>query len=144
MFSRYVKKINAFSDLATAVKGVAAATCQAVIERSSVEEEEVVFAVGTPIFGVREQPEICDKAVDLMFVLDESGSIETGSRNGGTPNWNQMLEFVQKVTLGFTVSQKADESRVGLVTFGHEANVHFHLDTYESNTEVVAAVKKIP
>lgn len=131
--STFVKEIRDFDGLRTAVKEVAEEVCDTVIEKTSTGDVTVGTSgsgVGIPLMHYRER---CDQAVDLMFALDESGSIRA-------QNWGAMKNFVTQVTQSFTISQDDNKARVGLVKFGLGAKTMFTLDTHGSNSEAVAAI----
>lgn len=72
-------------------------------------------------------PGTCTAPIDLIFVLDESGSIEDDQ-------WRQTLVFVDRMMSAYTGS-----ARFGVVTYGDNPKSVFHLDNratsnnYEKN-----------
>ena len=76
----------------------------------------------------------CTKKIDLVFVLDQSGSI-------GEPNFKRMLNFVR--TLIGVLELTAGTARVGVVIFGDDAEVYFPLNRYELGEEAAKAILDI-
>lgn len=64
--------------------------------------------------------ESCD-LVDIVFVLDSSGSIKP-------PNWKRLLSFTKNVTDNFRIGPQY--TRVGVVVYGNKAKPVFHLNKY--------------
>ena len=60
-------------------------------------------------------------ALDLVFVLDSSGSV-------GSDNWHLLLTFVASVVEAFTISPI--DTRVGVVVYSNSATSEFYLNTY--------------
>lgn len=71
---------------------------------------------------------------DLVFVLDESGSI-------WGPHFTQQLEFVQSTISAFDVG--FNRTHVGVLTFGTNNRVIFPLGKYTEEEELKSAVKAI-
>lgn len=61
------------------------------------------------------------KAVDLVFVVDESGSI-------GSSNFDRIKDFLSDLVDQLTITSTA--FHVGLVKFNKRAITEFHLDQY--------------
>ena len=61
----------------------------------------------------------CREAVDLVFVLDSSGSVQAH-------NFAQMKEYV--TSLITQLDTDGGVVRVGLLTFSDSANIRFHLN----------------
>jgi len=59
-------------------------------------------------------------------VLDSSNSI-------WLPDFKRELTFVKEVISSFDVGMGDNQTRVGLMTFGHEVWPQFYLDTYAGN-----------
>ena len=68
--------------------------------------------------------------VDIVFVLDQSGSITTTD----PLNWDRMKQFLIDIVNGFTVRQ--DLARVGVVKFNNNAELIFYLNRYGFNQDV--------
>lgn len=69
--------------------------------------------------------------MDLIYVLDSSGSI-------GIVNWGILLSFVQNVTALLDIGPNA--ARVGIVSYGNEANLQFDLNTFSTMDEILEAI----
>ena len=76
----------------------------------------------------------CNTQIDLVLVLDASGSI------GGT-NFNKMLSFVEDMIMYLEVDN--GKVRIGLVTFSNGERVWFHLDRYKTRIEMIERLKQI-
>ena len=59
------------------------------------------------------------KRVDVVFLLDESGSI-------CGPHFTELIKFVKDVVIQFEIG--LDKTRVGAVTFGSDSRTIFTLD----------------
>eukprot|EP00054_Salpingoeca_dolichothecata_P028325 m.214394 g.214394 ORF g.214394 m.214394 type:complete len:6684 (-) comp26186_c0_seq6:25-20076(-) len=87
-------------------------------------------------------PDGCTKPVDLVFLLDGSGSIEMPEYGGATGNFaNQVLPFVKEMISYFNIGDS--QTRVGVAVFSTSVSVAFHLKTYKSKTSILAAVDNI-
>lgn len=73
--------------------------------------------------------------VDLVFAIDESGSIES-------ENFALVRQFVSDFVEGFSYGDNG--IRVGVVTFASDASNRFFLNTYATRNEVVAAILALP
>lgn len=74
--------------------------------------------------------------MDLVILLDNSGSIRS-SRFADI-----FKPFVQSIVGDMDV--RPDATRVGLLTFNDDANVQFHLNTYQSREDVLHAIEMVP
>lgn len=82
----------------------------------------------------RQTRDSCNQT-DIAFVLDSSGSI-------GDQHWVQVLSFFKFVVSNVPVGFYA--TRFASVTFGNEATVDFHLNTFNTTRDILAAIDKIP
>lgn len=83
----------------------------------------------------------CTSPVDLVFLLDGSGSIEDPSSGGGLGYFtNKELEFARNVTSFFTVGSLRNESRIGAVVFASGATIEFDLDDHLTTAAVRSAL----
>ena len=78
---------------------------------------------------------VCQTNLDLLFVLDESGSV-------GRANYDLALQFMQSVVNYFEVGVNA--SRVALFTFSTGARKVFEFDTYLTTSGVVNKIRSTP
>ncbi|XP_052079167.1 cartilage matrix protein-like [Mytilus californianus] len=76
----------------------------------------------------------CGARADVVFVLDSSGSV-------GASNWQLMLKFVQDVINIFTIGK--DEVQVGVDIYAHTTYTKIKLNSYQSKTQLLNAVKTI-
>ncbi|XP_062585272.1 cartilage matrix protein-like isoform X2 [Saccostrea cucullata] len=77
----------------------------------------------------------CFPKIDLVFILDSSTSI-------GNNNYDKMKAFVKKLIQ--TANIDCGVTRVGLVSYSTQVTIEFHLNTYNTTTELIDAVDKIP
>ena len=75
------------------------------------------------------------RGIDLIFVLDSSGSI-------GPFNFQLVRTFVTNVVTQLDIGP--DQSRVGLITFSSSAIVRFRLNTYRTNASLLQAITRAP
>ena len=80
----------------------------------------------------------CTEILDLVFVLDSSGSINEKD----TSNWQRMKEFVSSVINILSVG--ANAVRVGLVLYSTSATNRFYLNTYMDKADVLRTVRSLP
>ena len=73
--------------------------------------------------------------IDLVFVLDSSGSI-------GDTNFQTIRNFVN--TFVSTLEIGPTRSQVGVIVFNYNAQVQFNLNTYSDRTSLMSAVNNIP
>eukprot|EP00052_Salpingoeca_macrocollata_P018910 m.155884 g.155884 ORF g.155884 m.155884 type:complete len:5601 (-) comp20817_c4_seq1:60-16862(-) len=85
----------------------------------------------------------CRVPLDLIFLLDGSGSVEM-PQYGGTPgNFGQkMLPFVQDVVEFFEIGY--NKTRVGVATFSTSTTINFDLNSYFNKTAMLNAIANIP
>lgn len=92
----------------------------------------------------------CRRRVDLVFIVDSSGSIQEEDPNG----WNSVKSLIIGVINRFTIG--LDETRVGLTEFGEFASAglndphvpenytgFFFLHTYDKVENITAAVSRL-
>jgi hypothetical protein len=89
---------------------------------------------GVDLALANEPKEYCHLPGDLVFVLDESGSI-------WGPAFQEQLQFVELVADTFDI--QPTKTRIGLMTFASDVKVFFHLDTYDNSNDVKQAIRKI-
>ncbi|CDJ58508.1 microneme protein 2, putative [Eimeria maxima] len=84
-----------------------------------------------------EADQVCTRLLDVMLVVDESGSI-------GTSNYGKVRSFISN--FAGTMPLSPDDVRVGLVTFGTSAVTRWDLsDSRAQNADLLAAAaKKLP
>ena len=71
----------------------------------------------------------CREAADVVFALDQSGSI----------TWQRYLlltQYIKGVILNLNI---AGGGRVGLETFSNNAQVRYHLNTYNNKADIYNA-----
>ena len=85
-----------------------------------------------------------DARADIAFVLDASGSIIYKSGANSTANytnWNLMKAFV--ITLIRSLSVSANQTRIALVRFSHEASIVFQLDSYSTAQQAIEVTDRL-
>ncbi|XP_052079210.1 collagen alpha-1(XII) chain-like isoform X2 [Mytilus californianus] len=88
----------------------------------------------SPVPGRPGRPIGCGKKGDIVFVLDSSGSV-------GSSNWKIMLKFVQDVINIFTIGK--NDVQVGVDIYANFAFTRIRLNSYQSKTQLMDAVKRI-
>ena len=82
-------------------------------------------------------------AMDLMILVDSSGSVRDNQEPGAMDNWNITLSFVKDVIRkGTRIGQYYD--RVALIEFSNTATLSFDFNDYYSSADVLAAVDRLP
>ena len=81
-------------------------------------------------------PEICQAAVDLVFLVDGSGSVND-PWSGGAPGMfsTKILSFVTTMVQYFKVGPT--DTRVGMVTFSTDAAVNMYLSNFTTQAQVI-------
>ncbi|CAJ1063129.1 collagen alpha-6(VI) chain isoform X2 [Xyrichtys novacula] len=75
------------------------------------------------------------KLADIVFIVDESGSI-------GTPNFQLVRAFLRSVVSGLEVSRS--KVRVGIVTYNDRPTAQVYLDSFNDKTELLNFIKILP
>ena len=75
------------------------------------------------------------RGIDLMFVLDGSGSIDQD-------DFQSVINFVQNIVRQLDIG--ADRTQVGLITFDYSAVVQFRLNSYRTRTSLLQAIASTP
>ena len=69
-----------------------------------------------------------------MFILDASSS-------EGSVSFQKQLDFVSRVVNDFRIGPKSVQ--IGIITFSDNVNMEFHLDTYQSKSQILNAIQSI-
>ena len=133
----FVRKINDFPGMEHAVEDVV----QLISTTAANMHATGVKAIDASTNESVGPDDRCDEAVDLVFLLDDSGSAVA---DGNNANWVHQLDFVTKVIDSFTIGSRDDTARVGLATFSASATTHIKLGELTKNSDVEAKVKTIP
>ncbi|KAM6995244.1 collagen alpha-6(VI) chain [Tautogolabrus adspersus] len=75
------------------------------------------------------------KLADIVFIIDESGSI-------GTPNFNLVRSFLHSIVNGLDVG--TSRVRVGIVMFADKPSALVHLNTFNDKNELLKFIKILP
>ena len=87
----------------------------------------------------------CTTPVDLMFLLDASGSIDSPMSGGEQGTFTEkVLGFVQEVIPYFALGAGDNASRIGVATFSEVATLHAALSTYSDPAALSTHVAGIP
>lgn len=73
------------------------------------------------------------QAVDLVFAVDSSSGV-------GQENFSTLRDFVSSLTVQFDINR--DVAQLALVTYGRSAGTVFNLDTHESGSSILTAVRE--
>ena len=77
----------------------------------------------------------CRNGIDLIFVLDASGSI-------GSSNFQLMRNLVANVVRNLEIGP--NRTRVGIIVYSDSASVQFSLNTYMTSASLLQAIANIP
>lgn len=80
---------------------------------------------------------MCKSRVDLGFLIDSSGSIESQGRG----NFKRILDFVKTLISFFPVSRR--HTHVGVIIFSSQPVPIFRFSRYSTKAEVLKAVDRI-
>ena len=87
-------------------------------------------------------PEPCQKPLDIVFLLDGSGSINNPSFGGADGNFqDKVLGFVSEVVARFTVGQ--NDTRVGIATFSNSVTINYLLNSEYDKAKILAGIPTI-
>ena len=80
----------------------------------------------------------CNRSVDIVFLLDESGSVGTG-------DFRESLDFVKNITKAFSDENLSgdDGTRFGLSTFSDDYQPHFYLLNYTNQASYLSAIDRV-
>lgn len=79
--------------------------------------------------------------VDIVFVVDSSGSIRDNSRDKPWDNWDLLVEFLYDIVDKLPIGQ--DKTHVGMVIFSNSANEEFDLDDYYDKAAMLTAITEM-
>ena len=80
--------------------------------------------------------------IDLVFVVDNSGSIRDNNVEGQPDNYEQIQEFIVSIIEELTIGSEA--TLVGLVRFSDDAKHEFFLNTFPDDKQaLISAVRAI-
>lgn len=81
--------------------------------------------------------------MDLMLLVDSSGSVRDNQQPGTPDNWNLTLSFVKDVIRqGTRIGRHLDH--VALIEFSSIAALSFDFNDYYSLSDVLSAVERLP
>ncbi len=80
----------------------------------------------------------CNRSVDVVFLLDESGSVSFA-------NFKESLDFVKNMIKAFPDEKLSgkDGTRFGLSTFQSVYRSHFYLSSYTSQSAYLSAINRV-
>ena len=77
----------------------------------------------------------CNGEIDLVFVIDTSGSIRRR-------RWPVVQEFIKDIIRQMEVA--TDRARIGVITYADDAVFRFGLDQYDSKRDILTAIDRLP
>ena len=80
---------------------------------------------------------VCQAKLDMVFVIDGSGSIEAY----GKGNFKRCLNFVKRMVVSFKTSPRF--TRVGVVLFSFRPRLIFSFNTYKRKQDILKAIDRI-
>ena len=84
---------------------------------------------------------MCPGIVDLVFVLDSSGSIrDNNPPDGSYDNFDLVLQFVIQLVESLMIGE--NQSRVGMVIYSNIAVNYFYLRTFYDRNELVQVISR--
>ena len=86
---------------------------------------------------ITDPPGLCDVPLDLVFVIDSSGSINFADPG----NWDRVLKFVNDIVSKRVIGQTA--TRVGVVRYSTEVDSMFYLNTHNNKVSMMNAITGI-
>lgn len=97
----------------------------------------LVVAAWLTVPASRAQP--CPREVDVLFVLDHSGSISDNDE-GPIGNWITITDMVANVV---RATERFPGIRYAAISYGSKAEIEFNLDRYTGTRELVIAFRSI-
>ena len=79
----------------------------------------------------------CKAKVELMFLVDGSGSVEAYGRG----NFKRCLNFVKQVASAFAISRT--QGHISVTVFSSKTQVIFHLNSYTNVQQIYQAIDRI-
>ena len=76
----------------------------------------------------------CDRSVDCVFVLDQSGSV--GRTNHGTA-----IQFIQNVVAFFSI--QLNQTRIGFVAYSSNSHLEFDLSDYTTLSSLTTRIGNV-
>ena len=84
---------------------------------------------------------IAECQLDVVFLLDRSGSICDAAGPGLPPSWNYLIDFAVELTETFDIGPNA--VKVSTVTFGNKGKVYFYLEEFTTQSDVATYLREI-
>ena len=102
----------------------------------SIDLEEIKITGNITIKGVTSSTEKVNTPMDVVFVLDTSGSMTYGLNNNTTSEDSRAKAMVNAVNSSIkTIMSKNAESRIGVVGFSGDSSTIIPLGKYDRNTD---------
>ncbi|XP_019645153.1 PREDICTED: uncharacterized threonine-rich GPI-anchored glycoprotein PJ4664.02-like isoform X2 [Branchiostoma belcheri] len=92
------------------------------------------ITVDTSFFSSGEQALACGNPIDLIFLLDGSGSV-------GSTNFNKMKAFVKKTVKGFFIG--SSNTRVAVMQYSSSVRQEFALDAHSTLDDLLVGIEEI-
>ena len=77
----------------------------------------------------------CSGELDLVFVIDSSGSIRRS-------RWPLVQEFVKNIIREMEIA--SDRARIGVITYADDALLRFDFSEYTSKKDILTAIDRLP
>ena len=84
----------------------------------------------------------CEAALDIVMVVDSSGSIrDNNPTDGSYDNWALLLDFLVDIVNRFRIGP--DYTQIGLVVYSEYAFNQFYLNTYQDKDSMINAIRSM-
>ena len=98
---------------------------------------KLLFLLVVACIYIHSENTICESQVDLVFMLDDSGSINYRDTN----NWNRMLDFVNNIIKRVIIEPA--ETQIGVLIFDTEIRNPIYLNSYENSEDLMLKVRTL-
>ena len=76
---------------------------------------------------------VCQAPVDLVFILDESGSV-------GSSNYYKSIDFMKDMVSRYKVGTGATDAQISMISFSSRSTLEFALGAHTTNADVINAM----
>ena len=87
-------------------------------------------------------PECEEAALNIVFVLDESMSLDSPSGSNVT-HFEEVKSYVSNLVSHFNIGRTSGDTQVALLTYAADADLRFNLQTYNSEADVLSAIADV-
>ena len=78
----------------------------------------------------------CSKVLDIAFMIDSSGSLDTS-------DFNRALDFVKTIVYGLTINSDGSGSRVAALSYSKQVDLGFDLNDYYDKGSIIKKIGKL-